>query len=346
MNFSYALISWYQSHKRDLPWRGTSNPYYIWLSEIILQQTRVVQGLPYYYKFIDRFPTVHDLASASQDEVLKLWQGLGYYSRARNLHVAAQQVVAMGAFPNQFKDLLQLKGVGEYTAAAVASFAYKEPVAVVDGNVYRVLSRVHGIHDPINQPVGARSFKTLANKLLDTKQPDIHNQAIMEFGALQCVPKNPDCSVCPFNAICVAYNDQLISVLPVKIKKTKIKKLHHHYMVLHTSNHKTLLLQRPQKGIWAGLYEFPYIETSGSMTVQELKGHPLVKEMGLVRFRESLHNLQPIIHKLSHRHIYAYFWILHTDQSLPNATPIQEVFNKPVPVLIDRFMKSYWNTYL
>ena len=356
MSFSKRLINWYHIHKRDLPWRNTTDPFHIWLSEVILQQTRVQQGLPYYNRFIKAFPGVEDLASAPQEKVLKLWQGLGYYSRARNLHTAAQQVAAAGAFPDNYKDLLKLKGVGEYTAAAIASFAYHEPVAVVDGNVYRVLARIYGISLPINETAGIKEFKKLANQLLDAQNPAVHNQAIMELGALQCVPKNPDCAVCPFQSDCVAFNDSRIAELPVKLKKTKVKNLFHHYIVLQTSDHKTMVQQRPQSGIWAGLFEFPYIESDGPLLPSELIVHDGMKELLELRFRESgitttqlpisSYNQEPIIHKLSHRKIHAYFWILEMDLKNEAVTTIQEAYKKPLPILIHRFMSSHWNSYL
>lgn len=356
MDFSNRLVNWYHIHKRDLPWRETIDPYYIWLSEVILQQTRVQQGLPYYQRFVEAFPTVKDLALAPQEDVLKLWQGLGYYSRARNLHKAAQQVVTSGEFPDNFKDLLELKGVGEYTAAAIASFAFNEAVAVVDGNVYRVLSRIYGIATPINESAGIKEFKKLANQLLDPKNAAAHNQAIMELGALQCVPKNPNCSVCPFQTDCVAFNDSRIDELPVKIKKTKVKNLFHHYIVLDTPDHKTVMQQRPQSGIWAGLFEFPYLESNGPILLDELLQLDGMRELMELRFRESgittttlpitIYNPEPIIHKLSHRKIHAYFWVLRLDQDVEEAISIQDAFQKPLPILIHRFMSSYWNSYL
>jgi len=295
MSFSKQLIKWYELHKRALPWRETQDPYRIWLSEVILQQTRVNQGLPYFKRFVESFPTVQDLAAAHQEDILKLWQGLGYYSRARNLHVAAQQVVEMnGIFPNSYKKLLDLKGVGDYTAAAIASFAFKEAVPVVDGNVYRVLSRIYGVNTPINETAGIKEFKELATKLLDKKTPDIYNQAIMEFGALQCVPKKPDCTICLFQSQCIAFKDDRIEELPVKIKKTKIKNLYHHYIVIQTPDNKTVLQERSQTGIWAGLYEFPFIESDGALS----------------------------------------------SLSIPDA------FQKPLHILMHRFMNSFWNSYL
>ncbi|KQC32238.1 adenine glycosylase [Nonlabens sp. YIK11] len=344
MNFSNKLISWYQLHKRDLPWRHTSDPYFIWLSEIILQQTRVNQGLPYYLRFVETFPSVQDLAAAPQEDVLKLWQGLGYYSRARNLHTAAMQVVDNGGtFPNNYKELLKLKGIGDYTAAAIASFAFDEAVAVVDGNVYRVLSRIFGISTPINSTDGIKEFKNLAQELIDPKHPASHNQAIMEFGAMQCVPKNPDCNICPFQNDCVAFQDQRITELPVKIKKTKVLNLHHHYMVTVTPSGKTILQERPQNGIWAGLYEFPFVEAKGALLPSELiTAVDFEKVYKGVRFRESVFNHDPIIHKLSHRKIHAYFWIIHTESELENAITIEEARSKPLHVLMERFMTQFW----
>jgi A/G-specific adenine glycosylase len=345
MNFSNKLINWYQIHKRALPWRETTHPYFIWLSEIILQQTRVSQGLPYYLKFVAAFPTVQELAAAPQEYVLKLWQGLGYYSRARNLQFAALQIVENGGiFPNNFKDLLNLKGVGEYTAAAIASFAYGESVAVVDGNVYRVLSRIYGIALPINSTEGIKEFKKVANELIDPQNAALHNQAIMELGALQCVPKNPDCTVCPFQKDCVAFNEHRIGDLPVKIKKTKVLSLFHHYLVTVTPSGHTVLQERAQTGIWAGLYEFPYVESNGALLPHELTGSDAFKEVFKgVRFRESVYNQEPIIHKLSHRKIHAYFWIIQTEAEVDGGMSIAAAKSKPLHVLMERFMTEFWS---
>ncbi|EPR73210.1 A/G-specific adenine glycosylase [Winogradskyella psychrotolerans RS-3] len=240
MDFNHKLITWYSDKKRELPWRETSNPYYIWLSEIILQQTQVKQGLPYYDAFVTQYPTIFDLANASETSILKLWQGLGYYSRARNLHFTAKHIVNEldGKFPNTYKDLLKLKGVGDYTASAIASIAFNEVAAVVDGNVYRVLSRYFGIETPINSTLGIKEFKSLASTLIDHKQPATYNQAIMEFGAIQCKPKNPDCTVCPFQDSCVALQNQMVDVLPVKLKKTKVTVKYFNFLVFMDPNKK------------------------------------------------------------------------------------------------------------
>lgn len=225
MNFSNVLVQWYLQNKRDLPWRETSNPYKIWLSEIILQQTRVDQGLSYYFKFLNHFPTVFDLANASEEQVLKLWQGLGYYSRARNLHASAKYIVTVfqGKFPTTYNELIKLKGVGDYTASAIASICFNGPNAVVDGNVYRVLARYYGINTPINSTTGIKKFKALAQRLLNIENAGTHNQAIMEFGATMCKPQNPNCTTCPLNNSCISLEKDLIKTLPVKEKKEPLK---------------------------------------------------------------------------------------------------------------------------
>ena len=263
MTFSNILIKWYLQNKRDMPWRNTTNPYYIWLSEIILQQTRVEQGTAYYLKFVEIFPTVYDLASAKESEVLKLWQGLGYYSRARNLHFTGNYIVneLNGQFPSTYNEILKLKGVGDYTASAIASFCFDEPTAVVDGNVYRVLSRFFDIETPINSTKGIKYFKELAQELIDVDNAATHNQSIMEFGARMCKPQNPDCEICPLNDKCLALQQNKIKSLPVKDKKIKLKKRFFNYLVLVSSDEKTILNLREGKGIWQGLYEFPLVES-------------------------------------------------------------------------------------
>lgn len=344
MLFSKKLISWYLGNKRDLPWRKTTDPYRIWLSEIILQQTRVAQGMPYYFRFIDAFPTVFDLAAASEEEVLKQWQGLGYYSRARNLHITAKHIADElgGKFPDNYKDLLSLKGVGDYTASAVASFCYQEPVAVVDGNVFRVLSRVFGIDTPINSTEGKKCFKDLAQKLLDKKKPADFNQGLMEFGAMHCLPRRPLCGSCPFAEECVAYNQDKTFMLPVKLKKQKIKKRHFNYLVFVSEGKHTLLERRTGKGIWQGLYEFPLVETSS-----EVPAEKLVREEKWLNYSPStevvpdLFNESPVVHKLSHQHIYTKFWIVNCEEVPGNSVSCNDLEKYPVPVLIGKFIESY-----
>ncbi|MFC3416251.1 A/G-specific adenine glycosylase [Algoriphagus hitonicola] len=259
--FSHEIIQWYRANPRDLPWRGTLDPYQIWLSEIILQQTRVAQGLPYYYKFVNAFPSVRDLALASEEEVLRLWQGLGYYSRARNLHACARFVwhELDGKFPNTYEKLLLLKGVGSYTAAAIASFAFGEVKAVVDGNVFRVLARYFGIETDIATGKAKKEFEALANRLIPVDQPAEFNQAMMDFGARLCTPKNPDCPSCPLQQSCFAYQQGMVKDLPVKINKTKIRERHIHYYVIRCGD-KWVWKRRAKGDIWEGLYDFPQVE--------------------------------------------------------------------------------------
>lgn len=344
MLFAKKLTSWYLGNKRDLPWRKTTDPYRIWLSEIILQQTRVAQGLPYYFEFNDAFPTIFDLAAASEEEVLKHWQGLGYYSRARNLHITAKHVAQElgGRFPDNYKDLLSLKGVGDYTASALASFCYQEPVAVVDGNVFRVLSRIFGIDTPINSTEGKKCFKDLAQKLLDKKKPADFNQGLMEFGAMHCLPRRPLCGSCPFAEECVAYNQDKVYMLPVKLKKQKVKKRHFNYLVFVSKGKHTLLERRTGKGIWQGLYEFPLVETSS-----EVPAEKLVREEKWLNYSPStevvpnLFNESPVVHKLSHQHIYTKFWIVNCEEVPGSPVAFNDLEKYPVPVLIEKFIESY-----
>src|SRR5690554_2514854 len=301
MTFSQKITSWYSEHKRELPWRETKDPYKIWLSEVILQQTRVAQGLPYYKNFINNFPTIFDLAQADQQQVLKSWQGLGYYSRARNLHHTAQYICENlgGKFPDNYTDLLKLKGIGSYTAAAIASFSYEEPVAVLDGNVYRVLSRYFGIETDISSFKAKKEFQQLADEVLDKTQPSVFNQAIMEFGALQCVPKNPDCESCVLNQTCTAFRENKVDKLPVKLKKTKITKRFLHYLVLSDNQNRTFILKR-ENGIWKNLYEFPFLEFEHEKSLEEVEAEIQLKYLkhqiqAIFVFEE-----KPLVHKLSH----------------------------------------------
>jgi A/G-specific adenine glycosylase len=260
--FSRLLRDWYRQNARDLPWRNTGNPYHIWLSEVILQQTRVEQGLPYYQRFIETFPSVADLALAPSDQVMRLWQGLGYYSRARNLHAAAGQVLNefAGEFPDTLEKIKSLKGVGDYTAAAISSFAFNLPHAVVDGNVYRVLARFAGVATPIDSVAGKKEFQALANDLLDPAHAAEHNQAMMELGATVCLPRNPLCRDCPLAGSCAAYRLKKTGDFPVKSKKTKVRTRYLNYILIHDDRH-LLVKQRTGKDIWQGLYELPLIET-------------------------------------------------------------------------------------
>ncbi|MEM6843191.1 MAG: A/G-specific adenine glycosylase [Bacteroidota bacterium] len=344
--FANSIIQWYQRHHRDLPWRHTLDPYQIWLSEIILQQTRVAQGLPYYQRFIEAFPTVHDLASASEQEVLRLWQGLGYYSRARNLHACAKTIVAdhSGKFPQTYAELIKLKGVGAYTAAAIASFAFNETVPVVDGNVYRVLARVFGITDDILSSTGQKKFRKVADELVPEGKANVYNQAIMEFGALQCTPATPACLLCPLEIICYAYQHGKQKKLPVKIKKGKVKDRYLHYLVVQ-QNGKLLMKQRPKKGIWAGLYDFYLVETNKSQEWGTLDD-ALVSE--LTQQQLTVEESKIYQHQLSHQRLHVIFFKITLDGGLlqePQPTSGQfyspeEVERLPKPILIDNFLQS------
>ncbi|SHG70606.1 A/G-specific adenine glycosylase [Winogradskyella jejuensis] len=344
MNFSKNVINWYSDYKRDLPWRRTKNPYYIWLSEIILQQTQVKQGLPYYEDFVNTFPTIFDLAKSDEQNVLKLWQGLGYYSRARNLHYTAKYVAneLNGKFPNTYSEIIKLKGVGDYTASAIASIAFGEATAVVDGNVYRVLSRFFGIDTPINSTKGIKEFKALATELIDKKHPAEFNQAIMEFGAQQCKPKNPYCIVCPLQSACVAFQKNKISELPVKLKKTKVRNRYFNYLVIIDKFKNIIVEQRKGKGIWQNLYQFPLIETEKSLSIEAFEEvaekHRLLKN---VDYDLSLYNETDVVHKLSHQHLHTKFWIISTDQTYKNAISIKELKAYPVPALIHDFISKF-----
>ena len=329
MSFTTTILQWFQTNGRTLPWRETRDPYAIWLSEIILQQTRIEQGRPYWQRFMQRWPTVEALANATEDEVLREWQGLGYYSRARNLHTAAQQVVAMGGFPTTLEGIKALKGVGDYTAAAIGSIAFDLPAAVVDGNVYRVLSRYFGIDTPINTTVGKKEFTELAQDLLlpalnrEGKGAGLFNQAMMDFGATQCTPSSPNCPSCPLADSCVALREGRISELPVKQNTLKIKERHLTYVYIRCKG-QTALHRRPAGDIWQGLYE-PWL-------AEEVP-------CGAVLLR------QRVKHVLTHRILYAdfYLWDPAERPSLPEDyfwIPEADIDNYGVPRLIEIMLES------
>jgi len=343
MIFSEILIFWYKKNKRELPWRNTKKPYFIWLSEIMLQQTRVTQGMSYYLKFTENYPTVCDLANASETEVLKMWQGLGYYSRARNLHFTAKYIAheLNGKFPSTFKEIITLKGIGDYTASAIASICFDEPTAVVDGNVYRVLARYFGIRTPINSTAGIKEFKELAQSLLDKTQPGTFNQAIMDFGALACKPQNPLCDSCPLSESCVALQKNLTKDLPVKEQKIKVKKRYFNYIVVVSNDDKTILTQRNDKGIWQGLYQFPLIETDKNINEKILISSTEFIDLFPDETSISLFNPKEIIHKLSHQHLHTRFWIVETASHKNAEIPWKTIQNFPVPVLIANFLVQF-----
>lgn len=345
MQFSKSLIQWYLQNQRDLPWRKTTDPYAIWLSEIMLQQTRVAQGLPYFLKFIDEFPTVFGLANASEEKVLKLWQGLGYYSRARNLHATAKYVAfeLNGVFPQDYNGLIKLKGVGDYTAAAIASISYGEAVPVVDGNVYRVLSRYFGVETDISSSSAKNEFRELAASQLPKHKASLFNQAMMEFGALQCVPKSPDCTICVFNSNCVALQTGRVGELPVKLKKTKVTNRYFNYLIIKDSEGKSVIHKRTAKGIWHNLYEFPLIETETEQNEADVLN--LIKEYKEYDFSSAdINFLNPdmIVHKLSHQHLYIRFWEVKIAYAIKEAMDYEALKTFPFPIVIHNFMEKHW----
>ena len=344
-DISSRILAWYDVNKRDLPWRDTRDPYRIWISEIILQQTRVAQGYDYFVRFVERFPTVEALAHAAEDEVMRMWQGLGYYSRARNLHAAAKDVVAQGCFPTSYGAIRQLKGVGDYTAAAIASFAFDEPVAAVDGNVCRVWARVFGLDEPIDTTLGKRQITEVAQTLLPAAQAAKYNQAIMEFGALQCVPKGPDCLACPLSDKCVALAEGRVEELPIKSHKTKVTSRYLSYLYIHNAE-GMLLHKRVANDIWQNLYELPLIETAEPMDTDELLRHPDF---------EAWHSLLPtylykgatsgIKHVLSHRVLHATFHEIELQGQLPCPEGFvyvrhEELHRYALPRLIERYFEG------
>jgi len=349
--FSDRLIAWYLEHGRVLPWRGIDDPYRIWLSEIILQQTRIEQGMDYYLRFCQEYPSVNDLAKAGEEQVLKSWQGLGYYSRARNLHATAQYIAEKleGEFPNTHKEILKLKGVGRYTAAAIASFAFKLPYPVIDGNVYRFISRLYGINTPIGTDAAYKEFEELLLKKIDRGRPDLFNQALMDFGSIQCIPLNPCCIECPFEKECEAYRHGKIALLPVKSNPVKVKErwlAYYHIEWEEKGERYTMMHRREGKDIWKGLYEFPLVESDHEPNPQEEAQLRKVyfSNMGIDPNVKMDDNVLTYTHKLTHRTIHASFYHLNlTGRCHPHA-PSEEVFTdeerKKVPVsrLIDRYL--------
>ena len=346
MDLSGELTSWYTENKRDLRWRNTTDAYIIWLSEIILQQTRVEQGLPYFYRFAERYPDVQIFAAAEEDDILCLWQGLGYYSRGRNMLKTARQVMQdfNGVFPVEYVQLLKLKGVGEYTAAAISSFAANEARAVVDGNVYRVLARYFGIDEPINSPKGKKIFQQIADDVLDKLRPALHNQAMMEFGAMLCKPKNPACGICPVRTGCRAFKTNATTYLPVKLKTVKIKNRFFNYMLIF-NNDKILINKRGEGDIWANMYDFPMIETFELVDSAGLLKLPKLQELGeKVSLKESSGTIK---HVLTHQHLFIKFFIMESLQPIlrNNQTYIEpnKLENLALPQPIFKFIKYFFN---
>lgn len=327
-HFTTTILEWFEENRRSLPWRETSDPYAIWLSEIILQQTRIQQGMAYWQRFVERWPTVEQLAAATEDEVLRLWQGLGYYTRARNLHAAAQQIVAMGGFPTTFEGIRSLKGVGDYTAAAIASIAFGLPVAVVDGNVYRVLARHFGIDTPINTTEGKKLFAALAQEMLPPDRPSDYNQAMMDFGAIQCTPQSPRCLLCPLQETCVALREGRVEGLPVKLKKLQVKTRRLTYVYIRCQG-MTAIHRRGEGDIWQGLWE--------PLLYEDTPLPPFCGKLTLLR--------KGVKHVLTHRILLADFYLLECDEcpSLPSDyvwIGEQDIENYGVPRLVELLLEA------
>ena len=326
MAFADTLIAWYEEHKRDLPWRGETDPYKIWVSEIILQQTRVQQGWDYYLRFIDNFPNVRALAEAEEEHVLKVWQGLGYYSRARNMHAAAREIMTNynGIFPNTYDSILSLKGIGAYTAAAIGSIAFHLPYPAVDGNVIRIISRIFGICEDVSQPFVIKQITKICNEQIDHDRPGIFNQAAMDFGAMHCTPKNPQCKECPFQSECYALKNNLMDILPIKKKKAEQKHRYFHYTI-YLSDNKTIIEKRSGNDIWKNMYQFPLTETDSD----DFANTPVFST------RETL----------SHQIIHAHFYVKNVKR-LPKPSQNQTIIcfddieNYPMPKTMTLFLQD------
>ena len=344
--FSKTLLDWFEENQRCLPWRGETDPYRIWVSEIILQQTRVNQGWDYYLRFVKRFPDVKSLAEAPLKDILHVWQGLGYYSRARNMHTAAQQIMQdhQGIFPRKYLKIRKLKGIGNYTAAAIASIAFKLPYPAVDGNVLRVITRIFGIYDDISQQKTVQNISQLCQELMDNKNPGNFNQALMEFGAIQCTPKNPKCEICPFANNCIAFQKEHQSVLPIKSSKTKIKERVFHYFIFLKDN-KTIIEQRTENDIWKNLYQFPLIETEIQCDISVET--QCIASLQLGKFQPVF--LKEIKHKLTHQHLNILFYVVNDyfpeTKGYRIAISVEDLKNYPFPVVLSRIFSIFAPTF-
>lgn len=343
-DFSKHILKWYKTHKRDLPWRENNNPYNVWLSEIILQQTRIEQGIPYYYKLLDAFPDIKSLAEAPSEVLFKLWQGLGYYSRAKNMHTAAREVMSKhaGQFPQDYEGLRALKGIGPYTSAAIGSICFHLPKAVVDGNVYRVLARYYAIDTPINSSLGQKTFQELAELLLDQKQPGMYNQAIMDFGAIQCTPNKPDCESCPFMQTCAAYKTDQVQLLPVKTKnKPKITRYLYYFYIFDGSN--TWIQKRMGKDIWENLWEFPMLETPKSISTDDIMIHDFLESH--IQDKYQVNHIQKIKHLLTHQILEATIMKITVPESFVHPKQWTKIKSEDlhlyaIPRLLDKYLEK------
>ena len=351
MSISKQIIKWYKLNKRDLPWRNINDPYFIWLSEIILQQTRVEQGLPYYLKFTTKYKTIKELAAANDDEVMKLWQGLGYYNRAANMLKTARSIVNdhKGIFPKTHDELLTLTGIGPYTAAAISSFAFNLPHAVVDGNVSRVLSRLFVINEPINSTEGKKIFEKIANELLDKKLPGTYNQAIMELGAIVCKPRQPSCLDCPLSLYCEAFKQKSFHDFPVKIKKNKAKTRFVNYFFVE-QNQKTFIIQRTEKQIWKGLFELPNFDSEYQLNESKVISHKEFLELFSPIKNPHIKKTFSVKHQLTHQTIFADFFTVKSMQKIKPSSKnfisieIDKLHTYAVSRLFDKFL-NYLNLH-
>ncbi|MFT4521186.1 MAG: A/G-specific adenine glycosylase [Bacteroidia bacterium] len=344
---STILASWYQINQRNLPWRENKLPYEIWLSEIIFQQTRINQGLPYYKAFIQAYPTLHDFAQASEDEILKLWQGLGYYSRARNMLKAAKMVANSPSrtFPESYDELLKLPGIGPYTAAAIASIAFNQNKAVIDGNVNRLLSRLFNVSEPIDSSQGQKIISTLAYELLPKKHPGNHNQAMMEFGSLQCKPGKPNCAQCDLQPHCLSHRMDTVAQRPVKAPKTARTKRILNYLVIVNAHGNTYIEKRHKSGIWHNLYQFPLIEAKQDETdFYKMLNTGIYLDQDFVKIQQ-IRKTKCYRHLLSHQDLSIYFWLVGVDsfQMRPKSNTFEVSFDKilkdlAIPIIIKRFL--------
>ena len=343
MHIEQEIIKWYHINKRELPWRKTKDPYIIWISEILLQQTQVKQAIGYFERFIEHFPNINVLANASEEEVLNQWQGLGYYSRARNLHFSAKYIVRElnGVFPKNYNSIIKLKGVGDYTAAAIASIAFSEMVPAIDGNVYRVLARLFNEQSDTVSANGKKIFKKIATNLIQNQNPADYNQSMMEFGALLCKPANPSCTECPVKDVCLAFKHGTIKDLPLKKKKIKIKNRYFHYIFI-ISNKETLIQKRTEKDIWQGLYEFPLIETKTETNTEDLLSSEKWMKITGKTF-ELIKVSTPVLHKLSHQLLHISFYTIKAkkiNKCQQTQIPIKQLVDYPVPKVIENFINS------
>lgn len=340
-DFTNSISCWYLQNKRHLPWRNTTDPYLIWLSEVIMQQTRIDQGTDYFIRFTQRFETVFDLANASEEEILKMWQGLGYYSRARNLHQAAKHIATnlKGVFPSSYNNIKELKGIGPYTAAAIASICFNEPRAAIDGNVYRVLGRYFTIEEPMDSGKGKKIYEHLANELIDSKNPGDFNQAIMDFGALICTPQKPVCEQCPIREKCQAYHTGTVLKFPVKKGKVKQRNRYFNYLIVRNGD-QIYMHKRTENDIWQGLYDFPLVETQTAISIEKLVETPFLIQLNSTLSILNITQHKSYIHKLSHQIIHATFYEIEVKKMLQNQNDFKiinknHIFEVAIPRLIE-----------